>query len=82
MLMGECDITMIFADLRLQGMMDGVDLAWEVKQRWPLLPIVLTSGCPREHVRKPWQSLNVLVLAEQAIAYGQGHLSPSLVGRV
>jgi CheY-like chemotaxis protein len=27
MLMGERDITMIFADVRLQGVMDGIDLA-------------------------------------------------------
>jgi CheY-like chemotaxis protein len=35
MLMHERDISMIFADVRLPGAMDGVDLAWEVKQRWP-----------------------------------------------
>jgi DNA-binding NtrC family response regulator len=78
MLMREHDISMIFADVRLPGVMDGVDLAWEVKQRWPALPVVLTSGYPCErvrelppgvaYVRKPWQPLNVLVLAEQALA--------------
>jgi hypothetical protein len=73
MLMGERDITMIFADVGLQGVMDGIDLAWELKQRWPLLPMVLTSGCYATSASR---------LAEQAIAYGQGHLSPSLVGRV
>ena len=30
---------MIFADVRLPGAMDGIDLAWEVKLRWPLLPM-------------------------------------------
>jgi hypothetical protein len=35
---------MIFADVRLPGAMGGVDLAWEVKLRWPLLPTILTSG--------------------------------------
>jgi DNA-binding NtrC family response regulator len=82
MLMGERDIAMIFADVLLPGAMDGVDLAWEVRLRWPLLPMVLTSGHPRERIRelpsgvaympKPWQPLNVLVLAEQALAYPQG----------
>ena len=38
------DIAMIFADIRLRGVMDGVDLAREVKMRWPLLTVVLTSG--------------------------------------
>jgi CheY-like chemotaxis protein len=38
MLMGECEVSMIFADIRLRGVMDGIDLAREVKVRWPLLP--------------------------------------------
>jgi CheY-like chemotaxis protein len=67
---------MIFADVRLRGVMDGIDLAREVKMRWPLLPVILTSGHPRERVGelppsvaympKPWQPLNVLIAAEQA----------------
>jgi DNA-binding NtrC family response regulator len=52
MLIGEHDIAMIFADVRLPGAMDGIDLAREVKLRWPLLPVVLTSGYPREHIRE------------------------------
>jgi len=75
LLIGRQDIAMIFADVRLPGAMDGIDLAWEVKQRWPLLPIVLTSGHPRERERvcqlppgvaflpKPWQPFNVLAVA-------------------
>jgi DNA-binding NtrC family response regulator len=78
MLMRGRDIAMIFADVRLPGAMDGIDLAWEVKLRWPLLPMALTSGVPRDHLRelppgvaymlKPWQPLNVLMVAEQALA--------------
>jgi DNA-binding NtrC family response regulator len=74
------DIALIFADIRLPGAMDGVDLAREVKMRWPFLPVILTSGHPREHVGelppgvnympKPWQPLNLLVAAEQALASG------------
>jgi hypothetical protein len=31
--------------------MDGIDLAREVKMRWPCLPVILTSGHPpRERV--------------------------------
>jgi CheY-like chemotaxis protein len=82
MLMGGCDVAMILADVRLRGVMDGVDLAWEVKQRWPFLPMVLTSGHPRERARelppgvayisKPWQPLNVLIAAERALASPPG----------
>ena len=76
MLIGGQEVAMIFADIRLPGVMDGVDLSWEVKLRWPLLPIILTSGHPLERIRelppgvaympKPWQPLNVLIAAEQA----------------
>ena len=82
LLIGGRNIAMIFADVRLPGAMDGIDLAWEVRLRWPLLPMVLTSGHPREHIRelppgvaylaKPWQPLNALVVAEQALSYAQG----------
>jgi DNA-binding NtrC family response regulator len=78
MLIGGQDVAIIFADIRLRGVMDGVDLAREVKMRWPFLPVVLTSGHPRERVGelppgvvympKPWQPLNVLIAAEQASA--------------
>ena len=50
MLIGGREVAMIFADVRLPGVMDGVDLAWEVKLRWPFLPVILTSGLPRERV--------------------------------
>ena len=82
MLMGGREVAMIFADIRLRGVMDGIDLAQEVKLRWPLLPVVLTSGHPLERIRelppgvaympKPWQPLNVLVAAEQALASARG----------
>jgi hypothetical protein len=46
MLMHERDISMIFADVRLTGAMDGVDLAWEVRQRWPTKRASSRSGLP------------------------------------
>src|SRR5919197_4655464 len=70
LLIGGREIAMVFADVRLPGAMDGIDLAREVKLRWPLLPVILTSGNPWERIRelppgvaympKPWQPLNVL----------------------
>ena len=82
MLMGGREVTMIFADIQLRGIMDGIDLAHEVKVRWPLLAVVLASGHPLERIRelppgvaympKPWQPLNVLVAAEQALASARG----------
>jgi CheY-like chemotaxis protein len=76
MLLGEQDVAMVFADIRLSGVMDGVDLAHELKVRWPHLKIILTSGnagerlahLPRgvEYMAKPWRPLNVLMAAERA----------------
>jgi DNA-binding NtrC family response regulator len=78
LLIGGPEVAMIFADVRLRGVMDGIDLAREVKMRWPLLPVILTSGHPRERVGelppgvaympKPWQPLNLLIAAERALA--------------
>jgi CheY-like chemotaxis protein len=76
MLLRGRDVMMIFADIRLPGVMDGVDLAREVKMRWPNLTVVLTSGNPGERLEqlpagvqympKPWQPLDVLMVAERA----------------
>src|SRR5262249_636052 len=70
------DVGMICADIRLPGVMDGIDLAREVRVRWPFLPVILTSGHPRDDqlppgvdfMPKPWQPLNLLVAAKQALA--------------
>jgi CheY-like chemotaxis protein len=76
LLMRGKDVGMIFADIRLAGVMDGVDLAREAKVRWPHLTVILTSGNPDERVNhlppgvdymaKPWRPLNVLMAAERA----------------
>jgi DNA-binding NtrC family response regulator len=76
MLMRGKDVSMIFADIRLGGPMDGVDLAREVKMRWPHLTVVLTSGNAGERVAhlpfgveyraKPWQPINLLAAIERA----------------
>jgi CheY-like chemotaxis protein len=76
MLLRGRDVALLFADIRLPGVMDGIDLAREVKMRWPHLTVILTSGNPGERLKqlppgvhympKPWQPLNVLMMAERA----------------
>jgi DNA-binding NtrC family response regulator len=46
MLLRGREICLVFADLRLSGAMDGIDLARELKMRWQHLTIILTSGNP------------------------------------
>ena len=80
MLLRGQDVAMIFADIRLSGVMDGVDLAREVKTRWPHLVVVLTSGNAYpdrlppgvDYMPKPWLPLNVLVAAQRAILSAGG----------
>ena len=76
MLLRGQDVAMVFADIHLSGEMDGIDLAREVKIRWPHLVVILTSGNSGEHLKqmppgvdympKPWQPLDVLIAAERA----------------
>lgn len=69
----------LFADVRLPGSMDGVDLACQVGDRWPHTRLVTTSGgctasrlraLPRraKHLPKPWRALDLIIELEHAIA--------------
>jgi CheY-like chemotaxis protein len=70
------EVAMIFADVRLPGLLDGVDLALRVKVLWPRISMVVTTGFPGDRVQelpenvvympKPWLALDVLMQAEHA----------------
>jgi DNA-binding NtrC family response regulator len=78
MLLGGREVCLVFSDLRLASAMDGVDLAHELKLRWPHLLVVITSGNAGarladlppgvEYMPKPWQLLNLLIVADKAKA--------------
>jgi CheY-like chemotaxis protein len=69
------NVAMIFADVRLPGRMDGLDLARIAAETWPWIKVVVTSGAmdrgleelPRTatFMPKPWRALDVLVQAER-----------------
>ncbi len=71
------EVAMMFADVRLPGEMDGVQLARASCTLWPTIRVVLTSGDPGTQsddlpecvtfMPKPWRGLDVLVQAERAI---------------
>ena len=70
------DVALIFTDVRLPGLLDGVDLAQRVKALWPRISLVVTTGYPGERLQalpdnvvympKPWLALDVLMQAEHA----------------
>lgn len=41
---GRDDIDILFTDIKMPGKFDGLSLAQRVRERWPSLPIILTSG--------------------------------------
>jgi len=71
------EVAMLFADVRLPGEMDGVQLARAACTLWPTIRVVLTSGDPGTRLDdlpdcvafmpKPWRGFDVLVQAERAI---------------
>ncbi|TMI98729.1 MAG: response regulator [Alphaproteobacteria bacterium] len=73
------NVALVFADIRLPGLLDGVDLAKRIKAVWPHISIVVTSGYGPEqplpqnviYLPKPWLALDVLVQAERAAAWMQ-----------
>ena len=65
------DVALLFTDIRLPGLLDGVDLARRVKAVWPHISIVMTSGYAAGRpemipdnvvfLPKPWIALDVLM---------------------
>jgi DNA-binding NtrC family response regulator len=71
------EVALIFADVRLAGVMDGVALARAVSKLWPQVVLVVTSGSAPERrcalpatasfLPKPWRGLDVLAAANRAM---------------
>ena len=69
------NVSIVFTDVELAGMMDGIELAYLAKQRYPGLQVVVTSGAPRVRrlpdgtlfMAKPWSPIDVLRVAEQSL---------------
>ncbi|KQP58090.1 response regulator receiver protein [Methylobacterium sp. Leaf399] len=72
----DVNVALLFADIRLNGAMDGFALANTVESRWPDVRVVMTSGYDSSrderlsnqvvYLQKPWRVLDVLVQAEHA----------------
>lgn len=74
----ECggDVALVFADIRLAGQMDGIQLANAVATLWPKARLVVTSGVAPERsdeipdravfIPKPWRPFDVLLEAGRA----------------
>lgn len=75
------DVALVFADVRLAGAMDGVQLAKAVAMLWPKARLVMTSGKSVDRlddipdhavfIPKPWRALDVLAEADRAASHPQ-----------
>jgi len=73
----ESGIALLFVDIRLPGLIDGLDLACLVRTHWPHVNVIVTSGAPGDHLArlpegaaympKPWRPLDVLIAAERSL---------------
>jgi len=71
-------ILLVFVDIHLPGIIDGVDLALAVRRHWPHTKVIVTSGDPGDrlgflpkeaaYMDKPWRALDVLIAAEEVLA--------------
>jgi DNA-binding NtrC family response regulator len=68
-------VSMVFTDVELAGMMDGIELAYLAKQRYPDMHVIVTSGAPRVRrlpdgtlfMAKPWSPIDLLRVAVQSV---------------
>jgi CheY-like chemotaxis protein len=49
---GRADIRVVFTDVNMPGSMDGIKLAHAVRDRWPPIEIIVTSGLTAENVQE------------------------------
>jgi signal transduction histidine kinase/CheY-like chemotaxis protein len=67
----------VFSDVMMPGGMSGVDLAREIRQRWPALPVILTTGYIEAARAAVTEGLEVLVKP-----YPLDRLASALRGRL
>ena len=71
-------VALCFIDIRLPGLIDGIDLARLVETHWPHVTVIVTSGDPGQsldglpksavYMQKPWRALDLLIAAEQVLS--------------
>lgn len=69
------DVSLVFTDVELAGIMDGIELAYIAKLKFPDVHVVVTSGTPRVRrlpdgttfMAKPWSPNHLLREAAASI---------------
>jgi DNA-binding NtrC family response regulator len=66
-------VSLVFTDVELAGVMDGIELAYIAKNKFPDVHVLVTSGAPRVRrlpdgsvfMAKPWNPIDLLREAER-----------------
>jgi hypothetical protein len=70
------EVAMLFTEIPLAGLMNGVELARAVSVLWPRTMVLVTSDCidrsPRlpstvQYLQKPWRGLDVITAVHEAL---------------
>ena len=83
-LAGGSRVDVVFSDVMMPGGMNGVDLAREIRRRWPDLPVVLTTGYIEVARTAMSEGLEVLVKPYQLEALSailESHISGKMAHR-
>ena len=75
---GRSDIRAVFTDIQMPGSMDGLRLVWVVRDRWPPLALIVTSGksdvldtdlpVGGRFIRKPYDRWQIESMLRQLVA--------------
>jgi CheY-like chemotaxis protein len=71
------DIRVVFVDVKISGSMDGLRLAHVIRDRWPPVHLILTSGRTNEdelpanalYIRKPYSPEQVTTALSELFSY-------------
>jgi CheY-like chemotaxis protein len=72
----EADIALVFSDVNMPGATNGIDLGHTIRQRWPQMPVLLTSGYLREDqdtngfelLQKPYRSSDLVEILRSLLS--------------
>ena len=79
---GSEHLDLLFTDIQLPGDLDGLDIARMLRERYPLIPIIFTTGQPdrmagwtvgpRDHfVAKPYRPFAIIALIHKLLGTGK-----------
>lgn len=57
----------VFSDINLAGELSGVDLSVRIAELWPEIPVVLSSGLPREHLSRHFALADSAILLAKPV---------------